>query len=145
MDIGQPRDYLQGVRLHLESLRRSHPEQLSEGPQIEGNAIIDPTAEIGEGCLIGPGTVVGARCRVGRGTRIVGSTLLPGVTVGAHSFIADSIIGWDSNIEDWCRVEGMSVLGEDVTLKKELCLNGGIILPHKGLKESMYVPGTIVM
>lgn len=43
------------------------------------------------------------------------------------------------------RVEGGAVLGEDVSLADEACINGAIILPHKGIKESIYTPGTIVM
>ena len=37
------------------------------------------------------------------------------------------------------------MLGEDVTVAPELCINGGIILPHKGIRASIYTPGTIVM
>tara|TARA_Y100000780_G_C13349753_1_gene288510 strand:- start:175 stop:324 length:150 start_codon:yes stop_codon:yes gene_type:complete len=44
-----------------------------------------------------------------------------------------------------CRVEGRAVLGEDVAIADEICINGGIILPHKGIKASIYTPGTIVM
>jgi hypothetical protein len=42
-------------------------------------------------------------------------------------------------------VESRAVLGEDVELKDEVCIRGGIILPHKGLKDSIYEPGRIVM
>lgn len=44
-----------------------------------------------------------------------------------------------------CRVEGKAVIGEDVAIKAELCIRGGIILPHKGIKDSIYEPGKIVM
>ena len=43
------------------------------------------------------------------------------------------------------RVEGGAVFGEDVSLADEHAVNGAIILPHKGIKENLYVPGTIVM
>ena len=59
MDVGQPKDYLTGLGLHLSALRVKLPEQLAEGPHISGNAIIDPTAKIGAGCLIGPNVAIG--------------------------------------------------------------------------------------
>jgi hypothetical protein len=42
-------------------------------------------------------------------------------------------------------VEGGAVLGEDVQVADATAINGAIILPHKGIKECIYTPGTIVM
>jgi hypothetical protein len=42
-------------------------------------------------------------------------------------------------------VENVAVLGEDVVVADETCLNGTIILPHKAIKDSNYTPGTILM
>lgn len=36
------------------------------------------------------------------------------------------------------------MLGEDVTVKDELCMNGGIILPHKEIKDSIYEPKIVM-
>jgi hypothetical protein len=44
-----------------------------------------------------------------------------------------------------CRVEGEAVFGEDVALAAETAINGALVLPHKGLRDSIYTPGTIVM
>ena len=54
MDIGQPKDYLTGMCLHLGSLRKRSPQLLASGPHIRGDVLIDPTATVGTGCIIGP-------------------------------------------------------------------------------------------
>lgn len=40
MDIGQPKDFLTGMCLFLQSLRQKHPEQLCSGPGIVGNVLV---------------------------------------------------------------------------------------------------------
>lgn len=40
MDIGQPKDFLTGMCLYLQSLRQKHPEQLCSGPGIVGNVLV---------------------------------------------------------------------------------------------------------
>ena len=40
MDIGQPPDFLTGMCMHLESIRKHHPEQLATGPCFVGNVLV---------------------------------------------------------------------------------------------------------
>lgn len=40
MDIGQPKDYLSGLSLYLNHLRKAEANTLSEGEHIKGNVII---------------------------------------------------------------------------------------------------------
>ncbi len=42
------------------------------------------------------------------------------------------------------RIEGVTVLGEDVTVSNELFLNGARVLPHKSLSESVPTPAIIM-
>lgn len=42
------------------------------------------------------------------------------------------------------RMENVSVLGEDVIVKDELYINGGRILPHKSISESVPDPQIIM-
>ena len=79
------------------------------------------------------------------GVRLERTTLLSGVKVKSHALVASAIIGWNSVIGKWARVEGGAVFGEDVVLADEHAVNGAIVLPHKGIKENLYVPGTIIM
>ena len=145
MDVGQPRDYLTGLGLHLGSLRRKGGAELAEGPGIEGNVLIDPSAKIGAGCKIGPNVAIGKDCVIGDGVRIRDSVLLHRVTVKDHARVADSIVGWESSVGKWARVENKAVIGEDCHIADEVLLNGTIVLPHKELKQSLLEPGQIVM
>ena len=146
MDIGQPRDYLTGVGLHLASLRRRAPAALAPaGEGIRDNVLIDASATVGAGCLLGPDVVVGPGCVIESGARIARSTLLAGTRVCSHALVADSIIGWRCTLGRWSRVEAFAVLGEDVQVADEKVIHGAIILPHKGIKESHLKQGEIVM
>jgi mannose-1-phosphate guanylyltransferase len=42
------------------------------------------------------------------------------------------------------RMEGVSVLGEDVIVKDEVYINGGRILPHKSIGDSCPEPKIIM-
>ena len=146
MDIGQPRDYLTGQGLHLAALRRRAPAELAPAaPGIRGNVLIDASATVGAGCVLGPDVVVGPGCVIEDGVRIARATLLRGTRVCSHALVSGAIIGWGSTLGRWSRVENGAVLGEDVQLADEKCINGAIILPHKGIKENFLKPGEIVM
>jgi mannose-1-phosphate guanylyltransferase len=83
--------------------------------------------------LIGPNVTIGPDCVIGEGVRIKNAVLMKEVKIGANSWINDSIIGWYTRIGKWVRIEGFSVLGEDVCIKDELFINGSSILPHKSI------------
>ncbi|KAK9104578.1 hypothetical protein Scep_021422 [Stephania cephalantha] len=70
MDIGQPRDYITGLRLYLDALRKNTSSKLSSGSHILGNVLVHETAVIGEGCLIGPDVAIGPGCVVEAGVRL---------------------------------------------------------------------------
>ena len=42
------------------------------------------------------------------------------------------------------RIENVTVLGEDVQVKDELYVNGGRVLPHKSISESVTEPQIIM-
>ncbi|KAF0718240.1 Aste57867_1809 [Aphanomyces stellatus] len=142
-DVGEPKNFLTGMCQHLQYLE-DH-QALASRPQCVGFVLVDPSATIGDGCLIGPDVVIGANCVIEDGVRLSRTTLLRDVTVRANSWIQSSIIGWGSTIGRWCRVEGLTVLGEDVQVKDEKFINGGLVLPHKAISTNIPEPGTIVM
>eukprot|EP00003_Mantamonas_plastica_P002451 TRINITY_DN1185_c0_g1_i2.p1 TRINITY_DN1185_c0_g1~~TRINITY_DN1185_c0_g1_i2.p1 ORF type:complete len:133 (-),score=53.01 TRINITY_DN1185_c0_g1_i2:53-451(-) len=130
--------------LYLNSVEHHNPEILATGDNIVGNVIIDESAEIGEDCLIGPNVVIGKDCVVKEGTRLSRTTIMSGSKIGSNSWIQSSIVGWQCNVGSWVRMEGVSVLGEDVKIKDELYINGGRVLPHKTIKESIPEPKIIM-
>jgi len=143
MDIGQPKDYLSGMCKYLTALQNEkHPENkiLTHGKGIIEPVIIDPTAKVGEGCLIGPYVTIGPKAIIEDGVRLARTTVFEGATIQKNSWLDNSIIGWESRIGKWVRVEGFSVLGRDVRIADELYINGGMILDHKVVKETILTP-----
>lgn len=145
MDVGQPKDYLTGLGLHLDALSRRKPEELATGDHIRGNVIIDESSTIGNGCVIGPNVSIGKMCVIGDGVRLSNCVILHRVKVKNYARVADSIVGWGSSVGQWARIDNKAVIGEDVFMGDEIYLNGAIVLPHKDLKESVLEPGTIIM
>lgn len=138
-DIGKPKDFLIGVELFLNDLyekKVNHEIFSLVSDSIGKNVVIDKTAKIENGCFIGPNVVIGAGCEIKSGTRIKNSVLFQNCVVKENSYIEGSIIGWKSNIGKWCRIQDLSVLGEDVTIKDEVLLKKNIILPNVTIKNS---------
>ncbi|KAJ1685201.1 hypothetical protein LUZ63_016591 [Rhynchospora breviuscula] len=144
MDIGQPRDYITGLRLYLDSLKKNSPSKLAKGVHIVGNVLVHESAVIGEGCLIGPDVAVGPGCVVEPGVRLSRCTVMRGVRIKKHACITSSIIGWHSTVGQWARIENMTILGEDVHVGDEVYSNGGVVLPHKEIKSSILKPEIVM-
>ncbi|XP_061473731.1 mannose-1-phosphate guanyltransferase beta isoform X2 [Rhineura floridana] len=144
MDIGQPKDFLTGMCMYLQSLRMKQPERLHSGPGFMGNVLVDPTAKIGSNCSIGPNVTIGAGVVVEDGVRIKRCTVLKGSRVRSHSWLESCIVGWSSSVGQWVRMENVTVLGEDVIVNDELYLNGANVLPHKSIAESVPEPRIIM-
>lgn len=62
MDVGQPKDFLAGMKLYLMHLKENKDSSLTEGKGIIGAVLKDESAKIGEGCIIGPNVTIGPNC-----------------------------------------------------------------------------------
>lgn len=161
MDIGLPHNYLLGTQLFLQHLQEAHSTpttnfgssaqgsgevpyrifeneksvtmSLAEGPNIIGAVLIHHSAQVDPSAVLGPDVVVGRDCKIGAGTRISNSTILPQTEIKRHAFIRNSIIGWQNVIGQWVRIEGVSVVAQDVQVKDEVFINESMILPHKNI------------
>jgi mannose-1-phosphate guanylyltransferase len=142
MDVGQPKDYLIGVGLYLESIEKKG--HLPKGENINGNVLIDPSAKIGKNCIIGPNVTIGPNVIVEDGVRISRSAILEGARIKSNSFINSCIVGWKASVGRWVRMEGGSVLGDDVTVKDEVYINGAVVLPNKSLANNIPEPQIIM-
>ena len=146
MDIGQPKDYVTGVNLHLASLRARAPAELAPaGAGIKGNVLIHASARVAPGAVLGPDVVVGPHCVVEEGARLISASLLEGAVVKAHAYVDRAIVGGKSTVGSWARVEGNTVLGEDVQVADGVLVNGALVLPHKAVRESIHAKGHIIM
>jgi mannose-1-phosphate guanylyltransferase len=147
MDVGQPKDFLTGTCLYLSSLTKKNSKLLvspSESYVYGGNVMIDPSVKIGKNCRIGPNVVIGKGVVIGDGVRLQRCTLLPGSRVKDHAWIKSTIVGWNSSVGKWARLENVTVLGDDVSIGDEIYVNGGSVLPHKSIKANVDVPAIIM-
>ncbi|KAG5445481.1 Mannose-1-phosphate guanyltransferase beta [Clonorchis sinensis] len=144
MDIGQPADYLEGVRLYLAHLSEQRSPALKTLPDLLGNVLVDPTAKIGKDCRIGPNVTIGAHVIIEDGVRISNSAIFSKSVVRSHAWLNNCIVGWRSTVGRWVRIENMTVLGENVRVKDEIFLNGALVLPHNAISQSVTEPHIIM-
>lgn len=148
MDVGQPKDYLSGTCLYLSYLTSQKSKLVSDPAQNPwvhgGNVMVDPTAQIDPSAVIGPNVVIGPRCIIGKGARLQRCAILEGSRVKDHAWIHSSIVGWNSTVGRWVRMENITVLGDDVTVKDELLVNGASVLPHKSISNSILTPSIVM-
>ncbi|NXY14677.1 GMPAA guanyltransferase, partial [Atrichornis clamosus] len=181
-------------RLYLNQYSKSHPERLAQnkpgGPVIRGNVYIHPTASIDSTAVVsagsggpgartccpprshhlplssqlGPNVSIGEGVTVGAGVRVRESIVLHGASLHDHTCVLNTIVGWDSTIGRWARVEGtpsdpnpndpyakidsetlfrdgrltpsITILGCSVTIPAEVVILNSIVLPHKELSRS---------
>lgn len=155
-------------RLYLSQYSQCHPERLARdspaGPTIRGNVYIHPTAAIHHTAVLGPNVSIGKGVTVGAGVRVRESIILHGASLQDHTCVLNSIVGWDSTIGRWARVEGtpsdpnpndpyakidsetlfrdgrltpsITILGCNVTIPAEVVILNSIVLPHKELSRS---------
>uniref|UniRef100_A0A667Z917 GDP-mannose pyrophosphorylase Aa n=1 Tax=Myripristis murdjan TaxID=586833 RepID=A0A667Z917_9TELE len=155
-------------RLYLNQYHKTHPERLASnkegGPKISGNVYIHPTANIDPTAVLGPNVSIGTGVTIGAGVRVRESIILHGATLQDHSCVLNCIVGWDSTIGKWARVEGtpsdpnpndpyakidsetlfrdgkltpsITILGCNVTIPSEVIILNSIVLPHKDLNRS---------
>lgn len=133
----------------LHAATSPHPSkkvQSREGGEftIQGNVLIDASAVIGRGCVIGPNVTIGPNVVIEDGVRITRSAVFDGAKIRAHSWITSSIIGWRAVVGRWVRMEGVTVLGDDVQVRDELFVNGAIVLPNKSISHNISDPQIIM-
>ncbi|KAE9963212.1 mannose-1-phosphate guanyltransferase [Venturia inaequalis] len=147
MDVGQPKDFIAGTCLYLSSLAKRNSKLLvpnSEQYVHQGNVMVDPTAKIGKNCKIGPNVTIGPGVVVGDGVRLQRCVLLSNSKIKDHAWIKSTIVGWNSTVGRWARLENITVLGDDVTIGDEIYVNGGSVLPHKSIKANVDSPSIIM-
>ena len=140
MDVGQPKDFLTGTCLYLASLSKKGSKALAptSEPYVHGgNVMIDPSAKIGKNCKIGPNVTIGPEAVIGDGVRLQRCVVLKNSKIKEHAWVKSTIVGWNSTVGRWARLENVTVLGDDVSVADEIYVNGGSVLPHKSIKANV--------
>lgn len=144
MDVGQPKDYLAGTGLFLNSLAQRAPEKLAHDKNYIGHVLIDPSAKVSPTAKLGPSVVIGPNCEIGDGARLSRSVVMRDAIVKPHAHVRQTIVGWGSKVGSWARTENVTVLGDDVEVKDEVYVNGGRVLPHKSISANVEKPEIIM-
>jgi mannose-1-phosphate guanylyltransferase len=149
--------------LYMQRFRYTNPSALSStggklSPTIEGNVVIDSSAQVHPSAKLGPNVCIAAGVTIGPGVRVAHSIILEGVTIKDHACVLFSIIGWNSIVGQWARVEGqppngspmrdssgetllvrdVTIFGVSVVTNPELIIRNCIVLPHKTLTKSYH-------
>jgi mannose-1-phosphate guanylyltransferase len=119
---------------------------------IHPTATVDPTAKLGPNVSIGPKAVIGA------GVRIKEAIVLEEAEIKHDACVLYAIIGWNSRVGAWARVEGtptpvsshttsiikngvkvqaITILGKECGVGDEVRVQNCICLPYKELKRDV--------
>ena len=143
--------------LYLQKAFQSQSKELAKpSAVIRPPVYIHPSADVAPTALIGPNVAIGPRATVGPGVRIKESIVLEGAEIRHDACVLYSIIGWDSRVGAWARVEGtptpanshtesvvkdgvkvqsITILSNDCGVKDEVRVQNCICLPNKELKR----------
>ncbi|CAG8696084.1 10064_t:CDS:2 [Cetraspora pellucida] len=161
VQVKTPSSAVPANALYLEQYQKTNPDRLlknmPDGPTVVGLVYKHPTATIDPTAKIGPNVTIGPRVIVGKGVRIKDSIILDNAEIKNNGCVLYSIIGWDSKVGNWSRVEGtpttdhsttvtqngvkiqsISILAQEVTVKDEIIIRNCIVLPNKELKTSCH-------
>lgn len=147
---------------HDNCASRLYKNQQKTGPTIRGDVFIHESARVHPSAVLGPNVSIGENVVVEQGVRICNSIILPNTSLEDHCCILNSIVGWESSVGSWARVDGTShqpnpnvqhakmvsdslfdsegklipsitVLGREVKVSPEIAILNSIVLPNKKL------------
>ncbi|EGG23941.1 mannose-1-phosphate guanylyltransferase [Cavenderia fasciculata] len=135
--------------LYLNHFTKTKPNVLATGDNIFGNVVIDPTADVHPTSKIGPNVYIGPGVKIGKGVRVMHSIILDATEVKDRACIMYSIVGWNSVVGFWARIEGVpnyspflysqdkrkgiTIMGTGAQANNEVFVYNCIVMPHKQL------------
>jgi mannose-1-phosphate guanylyltransferase len=147
-DIGVPKDYLDANRILLET---SKEVKIGEKVNLHSSANIKKPCHFGdnvnvsEDSLIGPFTSLGNNVQIGKGCRITSSIIFPGAIIGDYTSISNAIIGENTIIEKWVKIESGSLIGDYTVIEEGVTITEGVsICPSKNVRESILIPSQVM-
>lgn len=143
--------------LYLMKAFQSQSEELAApSANILPPVFIHPTAEVDPSAKLGPNVSIGPRVVIGAGVRVKESIVLEDAEIKHDACVLYSIIGWNSRVGAWARVEGtptpvashtttivkngvkvqsITILGKDCGVGDEVRVQNCVCLPNKELKR----------
>lgn len=143
--------------LYLQKAFQSQSEELAApSANILPPVFIHPTADVDPTAKLGPNVSIGPRAVIGAGVRVKESIVLEDAEIKHDACVLYSIIGWNSRVGAWARVEGtptpvgshttsivknglkvqsITILGKDCGVGDEVRVQNCVCLPNKELKR----------
>ncbi|KAI9726747.1 MAG: Proteasome subunit alpha type-2 [Chrysothrix sp. TS-e1954] len=145
--------------LYLTKAFQNQNEELAKpSANILPPVYIHPTAQVDPTAKLGPNVSIGPRAVIGKGVRVKESIILEDATIRHDACVLYSIVGWNSKIGAWARVEGtptpvtnhdtgiikngvkvqsITILGKECGVGEEVRVQNCVCLPHKELKRDV--------
>ncbi|KAL9113583.1 MAG: hypothetical protein Q9227_002321 [Pyrenula ochraceoflavens] len=145
--------------LYLQKAFQSQSEELAApSAVIVPPVYIHPSAEVDSTAKLGPNVSVGPRAVIGAGARVKDSIVLEDAEIKHDACVLHSIIGWNSRVGAWARVEGtptpvgshatsiikngvkvqsITILGKECGVGDEVRVQNCVCLPNKELKRDV--------
>lgn len=142
----------------LQAFQAQSEELAKPSAQILPPVFIHPTAEVHPTAKLGPNVSIGPGAIIGPGVRVKESIILEDVEIRHDACVLYSIIGWQSTIGAWARVEGtptpmtshstsivkngvkvqaITILGKECGVANEVRVQNCVCLPNKELKRDV--------
>lgn len=151
--------------LYLQKAFQSQSEELAPpSANILPPVFIHPTATVDPTAKLGPHVSIGPRAVIGAGVRVKESIVLEDVEIKHDACVLYSIIGWNSRVGAWARVEGtptpvgshstsiikngvkvqsVTILGKECGVGDEVRVQNCVCLPYKELKRVSSLTPTV--
>jgi mannose-1-phosphate guanylyltransferase len=145
--------------LYLQKAWQSGSKELAKpSATIVPPVFIHPTAQIDPTAKLGPNVSIGPRAVVGAGARVKESIVLEDAEIKHDACVLYSIVGWQSKVGAWSRVEGtpvavtehsttvvkngvkvqsVSILSRECKVNDEVRVWNCVCLPYKELKRDV--------
>ena len=138
------------------AFQQQSPEIAKPSATIIPPVFIHPTAEVDPTAKLGPNVSIGPKVIVGPGARIKEAIVLEDSEIKHDACVLYAIIGWNSRVGAWARVEGTptpanshstsiikngvkvqscTILGKECKVGDEIRVQNCVCLPYKELKR----------
>ena len=148
MDIGEPIDYLNANAAILARQRKViKPDSVEIDPAavIKGPCNFGENVKIGADSRIGPNVSLADDVQIGKGCRIENSVIFAGAVIEDYSSVKSAILGENSVLERWVKVESGSLIGDFAQIGDGVTITEGVsICPSKSIEESILKPTQVM-
>ena len=148
MDIGEPADYLAANASVLGRQRRVvKPDSAEIDPSalIRGPCNFGENVKIGADSRIGPNVSIADDVVIGKGCRVENSIIYSGAVIEDYSSVKNAILGENSVLERWVKVESGSLIGDFAQISDGVTITSGVsVCPSKTVEESILQPKQVM-